>query len=128
MKTKTKKTRSQLDKKLWKIFSQYIRKRDKYICFTCGKQCDVTNSQAGHYLSRRYTAIKYDERNVHCQCVRCNVMEHGNPIEYQRNLKARYYKELPDELYDLKNVYADHSVPWYEEQIQIYTDKLQSLE
>jgi hypothetical protein len=81
---------SQLQKEADKVFSDYIRLRDKYTCFTCGKVGNKNDMQAGHYYSRTFKALRYDEINVNCQCVRCNIMLHGNIIEYHERLAEKY--------------------------------------
>ena len=86
---------STLKKKVWKTFSLYIRTRDNWTCFTCGKVYDGTGSsrgglQAGHFISRRINATLYDEVNVHAQCYFCNVMERGNVGEYSARLIEKY--------------------------------------
>ncbi len=68
----------QLKKILDKVFSIYIRNRDKY-CICCGS---TTNLQAGHYFSRSYTNLRYDIVNVNAQCVACNVFKKGNIAVY----------------------------------------------
>ncbi|HQB85334.1 MAG TPA: recombination protein NinG [Candidatus Pacearchaeota archaeon] len=69
--------------KLWPIFSEFIRKRDDYICVTCGAIGELSSKykgygakiiQAGHYFPKSaYSGIYYDERNVHAQCAYCNM-------------------------------------------------------
>ena len=43
------------------------------VCVTCGikRQWD-DRMQGGHFISRRYTATKLQEENVHVQCYGCN--------------------------------------------------------
>lgn len=99
------KTVKQLDKKLWKIFSRYIRCRDANKdgiaqCISCGKPMQVWypngkwNQQchAGHFYNRgsSYRAIKYDEKNVNAQCCHCNTFNEGNKQGYKRGLIKKY--------------------------------------
>jgi len=37
---------NELKKALWTVFSKWIRQRDKFICYTCGKP----GNHAGHYV------------------------------------------------------------------------------
>lgn len=111
-----------LDEKLWKVFSLYIRKRDKGICFTCGNRLEIKQCQAGHFFSRGHHAIKYDEKNVHAQCLPCNVFKHGNLHEYHRNFIARYGQAAYDDLYSRKDDEAKRTVEWYKEMIEKYSE------
>jgi len=47
---------------------------------------------AGHYVPSSVGgfAIRYDEMNVHAQCMRCNVHLSGNPIEYRERMVKQY--------------------------------------
>jgi hypothetical protein len=69
-------------------FNAFIRERDKgKNCISCkkplGKKFD-----AGHYWNKHnHGSIRFDELNVHGQCVYCNQHLHGNLIEYGVNLE-----------------------------------------
>lgn len=84
-------TLNQLHKKLWKVFSEYIRLRDADAngycrCISCGGVHFWKRIQAGHYVSKGVSHfLKYDENNVHAQCGRCNLNE-GNTVEYRNRL------------------------------------------
>ena len=64
-------------KKLDKIFSEYIRKRDSDAngfgkCCTCNKKLHYKDAHAGHFMSRRHYATRWDPENVAMQCSYCN--------------------------------------------------------
>ena len=80
---KKKRSLKGLRKEAERVCHAYICKRDKYICFTCGKQ----GSQAGHFCHSR---LDFDERNLHCQCVRCNHFLRGNLGVYAIEIEKRY--------------------------------------
>ena len=93
-------TRSKLVKKLDSVFSQYIRKKNadkngNCSCCTCGKVLHWKEIQACHFMSRKHYSIRWDERNVHPQCVACNVFRYGEQYKYSIFLG----KELADVLY-----------------------------
>ena len=70
--------RHKLIDKLDRVFGDYIRKRDKGVCFSCPKVSDPTdrvNYHAGHIFSRGYKALRWDERNVYGQCRGCNLRQ-----------------------------------------------------
>jgi len=68
-----------------KHFNQYIRNRDAGdVCISCRKYKPL---QAGHYYSAgHYSALRFNENNVHGQCIRCNMFLSGNLNEYRKNL------------------------------------------
>ena len=86
--------RKRLVKTLDKIFSKYIRLRDKGICFVCGKQEEFM--QCGHLFSRVAYNTRWDEENAFCVCAGCNL-RHEFDFEPMR---ARYVSFLNQEKYD----------------------------
>jgi hypothetical protein len=84
---------TKLKKKADGSFSRYIRYRDgkkingEYLseCITCGVWKPVKLMQAGHFVSRSCNLLRYDELNVHAQCVGCNMFKSGE--QYQHGLK-----------------------------------------
>ena len=81
-------TLSKLKKKAQDTFNKWIRNRDaEKGCISCGAKID----HAGHYFSSgHYSALTFDEENVHGQCLRCNNFLHGNLVFYRMGLVARY--------------------------------------
>lgn len=118
-------TSKQLKKKLWKLFSEYIRKRDGYKCITCGKQLDKNTSHAGHFVPKsRGLAIYFDERNVNCQCVSCNLFRHGNLVPYAVYLEKKYCHGIIQELEALSRTVKKISSQEYLDLIETYKNKL----
>ena len=80
MKVKKKKLKSisWLKKEADRVFSLWIRERDKR-CVLCGS---TKNLQNGHYISRGINILRYSEVNCNTCCVGCNVFKHGNMAEY----------------------------------------------
>lgn len=117
-KVKSPPTKTSLHKKLWKLFSLYIRERDNYVCFTCDKK--TWPAQAGHYRTgatcKKY--LFYDERNVHCQCYHCNINLSGNWYEYQRRMHLKYGVEIDHE-FDVVNQKDGWDFP-YQSKIEYY--------
>lgn len=81
---------SYLKKKLDSVFSIYIRRRDKGVCFTCGNKKPWKFQQNGHYISRSCLALRWDERNCNCQCAACNIFKNGNMPEYAVRLMKKH--------------------------------------
>jgi len=119
-----KKTNAQLKKRLWKVFSAFIRKRDKGTCFTCGSTGNIgSNYHAGHFIQKSVggLALYFNEDNVHGQCARCNLWLSGNQYEYGVKLGEKKVQEL----YKLKQeITKDYP---FEEKIAYYNEKLKEL-
>lgn len=81
-------TRKTIVKKLDAVFSEYIRRRyaknDVAECVTCGKQDHWKKLQAGHFMSRKFYATRWDEKNVQVQCYACNVMRYGEQYKFAK--------------------------------------------
>lgn len=126
-----KKKISTVDKKLWKTFSEYIRRRDSVNgickCITCDTTLPWKDMHAGHFISRRYKAIKYDERNVHAQCCGCNTFKNGEPEEYFIEMEKRYGRDVIDELIQKKREVCKYPYSWYEEKLEEFKEKLDLL-
>lgn len=103
-KKKKQPSKSTVKGKAWNAFAKYIRLRDCLKttgtlehgkCITCGKLLSITFCDAGHFVSRRYNATVFDEKNVHIQCRYCNRYLNGNLLEYRRQI-VRLYGEGAD--------------------------------
>lgn len=117
---------SKLKKKLWKLFSEYIRKRDKGICFICGRIASRSAYHAGHFIPKSIGGIElyFNEENVHGCCYHCNINLGGNLYEYGMKLG----KEKVDMLYKIKNTtISKWSEQDYLNKIEEYTKKLSTV-
>lgn len=81
---------AKLKKRADAIFSKYIRIRDNFTCYTCGRVMDLNSSQNGHFVPRQYLSVRYDEVNCHCQCYACNMLYNGQPSAYAARLEKDY--------------------------------------
>lgn len=70
--------------KAWKTFADWVKKRDKYFCVTCGSQNDL---QAGHFW---HNVLDFDEMNINTQCKQCNHFKSGNLAVYSNFLIDKY--------------------------------------
>ena len=127
-------TISKLKKKLDKVFSEYIRKRDSDYkgnckCISCGKEYPAFggSTHAGHLFSRRYLSIRYDERNVNSQCSYCNTFLNGNQIKAARGVENKWGKGTVDELESRMHIVVKLTRADYEEAIQRYKQKIKDL-
>lgn len=117
-KAKKKPSISKLKKKLWAEFSLYIRNRDKWTCFTCGRRAEGSGLHAGHFISKAVGGISlyFHEENVNAQCYNCNINLGGNIWEYGQRLGP----EKVARLYQIKNEIAKWSVEDYQAKILYY--------
>lgn len=82
----------------WKVFSEYIRRRDAFAysgdadgyvkCCTCKNTSHWKDLQAGHGLAGRNNGILFEERVCKAQCRSCNLYAGGKPDEYHDLLIA----------------------------------------
>ena len=110
----------------WKLQSEYVRRFEKGICFTCGYQGEWKTMQAGHFLHRN--CLDFDLRNIHCQCVKCNKYLSGNLIPYTIKMTEKYGKLVVDELRQLSNQVRKFSRSELEELIKDYKSMLLVLD
>lgn len=84
------KTRKDWLREAQAAFNSYIRERDRGLpCISCGRH-HTGAYDAGHYRSvGAAPQLRFDERNVHKQCVPCNQHKSGNAIEYRIGLCRR---------------------------------------
>lgn len=119
------------DLRKWKkefdtVFSLYIRTRDNFTCFTCGRKGDRNNIDNGHYIPRGACrlALYFHEDNCHAQCTYCNHTLEGNRHVYREKLG----EDKHNELYMLNRTsslkYTKHD---YAHLIEVYKKKLQAL-
>jgi hypothetical protein len=136
---KKKQSVSSLKKKVWTLFSEYIRLRDclettgcltRGRCVTCGRIFPFKSLQAGHFLAGRGGENLFDERGCHAQCVGDNVFKHGDIENYYPYMLKRYGQDVIDELKQEKRTPKRWTVPDLEkekESIQKSIDYIRSL-
>lgn len=124
LKKKSKNRIPVLKRKLWEVFSLYIRKRDNYTCFTCDRKGEGSGMHAGHFVAKSVggMSLYFNEDNVHAQCYHCNINLGGNQYIYGKKLG-----KIADELYKLKGQVLKVDEIWFEERIALYKQKLQEL-
>lgn len=124
------KTRHEWLKDAQVVFNAYIRARDKgKPCISCGKQIGYSEKHdAGHFYSGGgHSNLRFNENNVHSQCVHCNQHLSANLIPYAINLPNRIGKAAFDELHDLAYIPKKWSIDECKEIIAIYKQKTKEL-
>ncbi len=110
---------SQLKKKADALFSAFIRQRDGGKCITCGKFDEWKYMQAGHYISRDITELRYDPRNVNCQCYGCNVAKKGNYPVYAIKMIEKHGANILFELDEIVKKYKADGLRQYKKDFYI---------
>ena len=113
--------------KLDNIFSQYIRlrysKNEISECVTCGKQDHWKKLQAGHFVSRKHYATRWDEDNVQVQCSGCNVFRYGEQYLFSKYLGVDLSEELLIKSRKIQK-FTDNELL---DMIELYNEKVNNL-
>ena len=129
MKTKRKK----LKDKLWKLISEYTRRRDAdecgmVKCCTCSTIKHWKELHAGHFIPQAQgDAVRYDLRNINSQCYRCNINLGGNGAEYYPYMEETHGKEVIDELRLMSNQTVKYTLSDLEDMIESIQNMLEEL-
>ena len=123
------KTKSNYMNELQRTFNKYIRLRDLgKPCISCGRPLRA-KYDAGHcYSVGAYPNLRFNEDNVHGQCVACNQHKHGNVSEYMINLPKRIGYERYGALLDKRKDPQNYSVWDVQEMINVYKEKINVIE
>jgi len=129
---KRKKNLRQLKGMCWKVFSEYIRRKDAdeggtNECYTCGKYAHWKELHAGHFVGGRKNAVLFDERVVRPQCIVCNIFLAGNYAVYTLRMLDENGRQCVDDLLALKNQTLKVTRSDLEEKIAHYRQKLAEL-
>lgn len=106
------------------VFSAYIRQRDgKCLEGEMWGGCSGP-IQAGHVISRRHLATRWDERNVFGQCRSMNYQHTFNPNLYIAWYTKKFGADQYEELVRLSRTTFKPTRAWLEEKIAYYEKKL----
>jgi len=126
MKRKTKQSLMRIQKKkLDKLFSEYIRLRDKNTCVLCGS---TERSQCGHLFSRVALNTRWDEENSYCQCSGCNLRHEHDSYPYNNWFIEKFGKEKWDEMHRKWNTIRQWSLQELEDKIAEIKLKIAELQ
>ena len=119
-------TYAQLKREADKVFSAYIRQREKgptgwATCVTCGYQDIWKRLQCGHYVSRTHLATRWNEKNAAVQCYACNILRRGNHAEFTLYLQGKYGQGIIEELVEAKHRTVKYTRAELQELIDSYT-------
>lgn len=115
---------SQLKKKLWKLVSQKIRERDKFICFTSGVQVSGSNAHCGHMYPSSVGGVllRYHPYNLACQSYVENIHHSGNGAVFYQKALQKYGQEKMDTLRRLKNASTQADRYFFDTMIDMYEE------
>lgn len=133
-KTEMKRRKSELmtlaewKKKLQAVFNKFIRTRDaNKPCISCGKPLKG-KFDAGHYYSVGSTPnLRFNEMNVHGQCVTCNQFRHGNLLAYREGLINRIGLASVEQLDVDKTQEVRYTIPEIQALINHYKNKIEHV-
>ncbi len=124
-------------KKLWDVFSIYIRMRDCIEatstithgkCCTCGRAYPITKLQAGHFIPGRADSILFEPTCVHSQCYRCNVIRSGEWVKYFRFMEGKYGQEAVFALMVQSEQPCVITPEWLALSMTYYLDRISEME
>ena len=126
------KTISKLKKELDKWFSLFIRLRNAskdgiVECWTCGKTAHYKKMHAGHFMSRKHHATRWNEENVQVQCPRCNLFGQGEQYTFGKLIDVRIGEGKSEELQELSRTTVKYMRHEYEEMIKFYKEKVNAI-
>lgn len=108
----------QLLAELEKVFNGFIRKRDsfegRFICISCDQNLSTKLMQAGHFYPKTYSSLRFNEDNVHGECVTCNCMDVNHLIKYEINL----CNKIGLKRFELLNLIKNTEVSWDREELK----------
>lgn len=86
-----------------KLANRYARLRDTKelggaFCISCLTWCEFDELDGGHFIPTTSEAIRFDERNINAQCVKCNRFMGGNVRHYLKGMIRKYGQVVVDEL------------------------------
>ncbi len=114
--------------KAWKTISEYIRRRDGGVCFTCGKKDDWRAMDCGHYIAKTGgLAIYFLEKNLASQCTFCNRFKHGNLAAYAIALRQKYGPNILEELDAERRKIKKYTVAEYQALTEKYIKLIEGL-
>ena len=115
------------------IFSVYIRLRDAdkngiCRCITCGKPFPWKECDAGHFIPRDRKATRFNEQNVHAQCIFENRFRTGEQFLHGRAIDKMYGNGTADKLKVISLMRSTKlTVNWLENHIVFYKEKVKAL-
>lgn len=80
-------------------------------CVTCGAVFSCDKMNGGHMIPRSCYPLRWDEKNVHCQCVHCNLYKNGAYLEYSQWFIKKYGQKVFDQYVDKYREWQQGKIP-----------------
>ena len=110
------------------VFNTYIRLRDEgNNCISCDCSMKGRKGDASHFWASTYSALRFNEDNVHLSCVPCNQFKSGNIQEYRPRLIKKIGMVRVEWLDNHAHDKLDISIPDIKELISEYRMKIKHL-
>ena len=117
-------SKASLVKEADRVFSLYIRARDKgKPCITCWAPWQE-NFQCWHFMSRRHVNTRWLERNAHSQCPKDNLYGAWEQFLHAKAIDALYGSGVSDKICELANLVGEVDIL---EEIRHYYKKLEEM-
>ena len=115
-----------------RYFSLYVRQRDAIEsgvvrCCTCGEWHHWKQMDCGHFMSRRYQATRFDEKNCASQCRACNRFNQGRQFEMGKYLDKKYGLGTANRMEMKSKMFCKRNRYDYEVIAETFKNKLTSL-
>lgn len=118
-------------------FSQFVRLSDMNSegfckCVSCGKLKPWSGGKthAGHFIGKHRSMnfrVRWDLKNVHCQCYNCNANLEGNKYEYAVFLLRKYGRAIINELKIKASKSFNPDIFKIEDKINYYRETVKAL-
>lgn len=123
---------SELQEKLDRIFSEFIRLRDSDEkgfcgCISCTSVIFWRNVDCGHFKKRGNLSTRYDPKNCNAQCKTCNIERDGNEEGYKRGLIRKYGVKVISDLETKMRSFSFLKSSDYKEMIDYYRREVKRL-
>ncbi len=126
----------------WRLFSEYVRKRDYNLfgsCISCSRKLNgwQDSVDAGHFMNAGNSgfSLLFDERNVNAECKSCNGFNRNHQLLYAQNLDKRYGGGTTDLLierykdYHFKGIITkEWTAEEYKKKIKYYKTKIKEFD
>jgi len=127
---------SKLKKKADAWFSKYVRYRDGRVrnkewvanCITCGVEKPVKELQAGHFVSRTASPLRYEDMNVHAQCVGCNMFKQGEQYAHAQQIDLLYGNGTAEKLHNRRHETKKWTIAELEQIIEDAKEYIKEME
>ena len=117
-------------KALQKEVNKFVRLRDKgQTCIACGAVWKPS-FQASHFIPQgRSSFLRFDERNIHSGCIRCNLFVGGGNIHgYRPRLVEKIGEQEVQWLEENQHRIKKWKISELKELIKVYRAKIKELE